>query len=181
MHFKETPLKGSFLINLEKKGDDRGFFARFFCRNEFAEHNLDGDIVQINNSLSKHKGTLRGMHYQLPPKAETKIVRCVRGRLWDVMLDLRPDSSTFGKWYAEELTSENRKMLYVPKGFAHGFITLEDDTEILYLVTEFYAPDHERTVRWNDPSFAIEWPLEPVILSDKDQNAPDFSPDIHLA
>jgi dTDP-4-dehydrorhamnose 3,5-epimerase len=121
------------------------------------------------------------MHYQLPPKAETKIVRCVRGRLWDVMLDLRPDSSTFGKWYAEELTSENRKMLYVPKGFAHGFITLEDDTEILYLVTEFYAPDHERTVRWNDPSFAIEWPLEPVILSDKDQNAPDFSPDIHLA
>lgn len=180
MKFTETPLAGSYVIEQEPKGDDRGFFARFFCRNEFGEHDLDTDIVQINNSLSRQKGTLRGMHYQLPPQAETKIVRCIRGRLWDVMLDLRSDSPTFGHWYGEDLTAENRKMLYIPKGFAHGFITLEGDTEILYLVTEFYAPDHERTVRWNDPKFGVEWPLAPVVLSDKDRDVPNFDPEFHL-
>jgi dTDP-4-dehydrorhamnose 3,5-epimerase len=180
MIFTETPLEGAYLIDLEKKGDDRGFFARFFCIHEFGKLKLDGNVVQINNSLSAKKGTLRGMHYQLPPKAETKIVRCIRGAFCDVILDLRPGSSTFGKWFGAELSEENRRMMYVPKGFAHGFLTLEDDTEALYLVTEFYAPDRERCIRWNDPAFHIKWPFEPIIISPKDGNVPDFDRKHHL-
>lgn len=180
MKFTETPLKGAFVIELEKRGDDRGFFARFFCEREFQRHGLNHHIVQINNSLSRFKGTLRGMHYQLAPKAEDKIIRCLRGALFDAIIDLRPESPTFLKHFAIELTAENRTMLYVPKGFAHGFMTLEPDTEAFYLVTEFYAPDRERGIRYNDPKFGIRWPLEPAVISDKDKNQPDFNPEIHL-
>ena len=180
MKFTETPLKGAYLIDLEKRGDDRGFFARVFCEREYQQHGLNHDIVQINTSLSKIKGTLRGMHYQLAPKAEDKIIRCLRGTLFDVIVDLRPESPTFLKHFAIELTGENRTMLYVPKGFAHGFITLEPDTEAFYLVTEYYAPDRERGLRYNDPKLGIPWPLEPVVISDKDKAHPDFNPAIHL-
>lgn len=181
MKFVETPLAGAYLIELEKRGDDRGFFARMFCCEEFAEHGLATQFVQMNNSLSADKGTLRGMHYQLAPKAETKLVRCVRGALHDVILDLRPDSPTFGQSFGAELSADNRVMMYVPKGFAHGFVTLTEDAEAIYLVDEFYAPDYERGVRYNDPKFAITWPIEPSVISDKDRNHRDFDPAYHLA
>ena len=180
MIFTETPLAGAFLVDLEKRGDDRGFFARAFCEREFAEHGLPPRFVQVNNSLSAQKGTLRGMHYQLAPRAETKLVRCIRGALYDVILDLRSDSPTFGQSFGAELSAENRRMMVVPKGFAHGFITLADDTEAFYFVDESYAPDLERGVRWDDPRFAISWPLDPVVLSDKDRGHRDFDPAWHL-
>lgn len=180
MKFTPTPLAGAYLVDLEKRGDDRGFFARAFCEREFAEHGLPTAYVQVNNSLSADKGTLRGMHYQLSPHAETKVVRCVRGALWDCLVDLRPESPTFKQWYGAELSAENRTMMVVPKGFAHGFITLTDDAEAFYFVDEFYAPEHERGVRWNDPEFGIQWPIEPVVLSDKDANQIDFDPAHHL-
>lgn len=135
-----TPLTGAFLIDLEKRGDDRGFFARFFCGKEFQGAGLESRFVQINNSLTAKKGTLRGMHYQLPPDPEVKVVRCIRGALFDVIVDLRPDSPTFRQWFGAELTAGNRTMMYVPRGFAHGLVTLEDDTEALYLVSAFYSP-----------------------------------------
>jgi dTDP-4-dehydrorhamnose 3,5-epimerase len=181
MIFKETPLPGAYLIELEKKGDDRGFFARAFCEKEFANHKLSSRFVQVNNSLSAQSGTLRGMHYQLSPKGETKLVRCIRGGLFDVILDLRKDSPTFGKSFGAELTAENRRMMYVPKGFAHGFITIEPNTEAFYFVDEFYSPEHERGVRWNDPKFKIAWPAHPEVLSDKDKNQRDFDPGWHLS
>jgi len=180
MIFTETPIPGAFLIDLEKRGDDRGFFARAFCEREFAQHGLVTHFCQVNNSLSAQKGTLRGMHYQLIPKAETKVVRCIRGALYDVILDLRPGSPTLGQSFGAELSAENRRMMYVPKGFAHGFITLTEDAEAFYFVDEFYSPTHERGVRWNDPKFAIEWPIAPVVLSDKDANQRDFDPAWHL-
>jgi dTDP-4-dehydrorhamnose 3,5-epimerase len=180
MIFTETPLKGAYLIDLEKRGDDRGFFARAFCEREFADHGLVTHFVQANNSLSTSQGTLRGMHYQLSPKAETKVVRCIRGALYDVILDLRADSPTFGQSFGAELTAENRRTMYVPKGFGHGFITLADHTEAFYFVDEFYSPETERGVRWNDPRFAIRWPAEPVVISDKDQKYSDFDPAWHL-
>jgi len=180
MKFIETPLKGAYLIELEKRGDDRGFFARFFCINEFDRAGLRRDVVQINNSISRDKGTLRGLHYQLAPKAEDKIVRCIRGSLLDVIVDLRPESPTFLQHFQVELSAENRTSLFVPKGFAHGFITLEDNTEAFYLVTEFYAPDRERGLRYNDPKLGIKWPMAPVVISDKDNKWPDFNPEIHL-
>ncbi|MEX0885103.1 MAG: dTDP-4-dehydrorhamnose 3,5-epimerase [Phycisphaeraceae bacterium] len=180
MKFHETPLSGAYTIELDKRGDDRGFFARAFCREEFGDQKLATDIIQINDSLSAQKGTLRGMHYQLDPASETKIVRCIRGALWDVMLDVRPDSPTFGQWFGTELTAENRRMMYVPRGFAHGFITLADDTEAFYMTDAPYSPDHERGVRWNDPKFSIEWPATPTVISDKDRNHPDFDPAHHL-
>jgi dTDP-4-dehydrorhamnose 3,5-epimerase len=181
MKFTETPLPGAFIIDLEKKGDERGFFARYFCKKEYGVHNLCSDIVQINNSLSAQAGTLRGMHYQLPPKAEDKIVRCVKGALFDVIIDLRPKSSTFLQHFGVELTAENRRMLYVPKGFAHGFLSLQDNTETIYLVTEYYAADRERGIRYNDPEFGIQWPVQPSIVSPKDMAHPDFDPAWHLA
>jgi dTDP-4-dehydrorhamnose 3,5-epimerase len=179
--FHKTILPGAHVIEIEKRGDDRGFFARIFCRNEFAQAGLVSSFVQVNNSLSRDVGTLRGMHYQLAPHSETKIVRCVRGALWDCIIDLRSDSPTFGRWFGETLSADNRKMMYVPKGFAHGLITLEPDTEAVYLVDEFYAPEFERGVRWNDPKFAIRWPLAPTVISEKDSNARDFDPKWHLA
>ncbi len=180
MIFTETPIPGAFLIDLEKRGDDRGFFARAFCEKEFAAHQLVTGFVQVNNSLSAQKGTLRGMHYQLAPRAETKLVRCIRGALYDLILDLRPGSSTFGHSFGAELSADNRRMMYVPKGFGHGFITLADNTEAFYFVDEFYAPECERGVRWNDPRFRLAWPLAPVVLSDKDADQRDFDPTWHL-
>ncbi len=180
MIFTETPLKGAYIIGLEKRGDDRGFFARVFCRREFEQHGLVTQFVQVNNSLSGQKGTLRGMHYQLAPRAETKVVRCIKGAFYDVILDLRPGSPTFGQSFGLELSADNRLMLYVPKGFAHGFITLTESTEAFYFVDEFYAPEMERIVRWNDPRFGIRWPAAPEVLSDKDRDARDFDPAYHL-
>jgi dTDP-4-dehydrorhamnose 3,5-epimerase len=180
MIFTATPLLGAYLIDLEKKGDDRGFFARTFCENEFSERNLVRHFCQVNNSLSAQKGTLRGMHYQLPPKAETKIVRCIRGAFLDMIIDLRDGSRTFGKSFGAELSAENRRMMYVPKGFAHGFLTLADDTEAFYFVDEFYAPEYERCIRYNDPQFALQWPEVPRVISDKDNSQSDFDPAWHL-
>ena len=180
MIFKETPLAGAYVIELEKREDERGFFARAFCENEFRAHGLSADVVQVNNSLSRRKGTVRGMHYQLAPKAETKVVRCLRGALFDIILDIRKGSPTFGKSFGAEISADNRKAMYVPKGFAHGFITLQDDTEAMYFVDEFYAPTHERCIRWNDPRFAIAWPAPMTVISDKDRNQKDFDPAWHL-
>lgn len=179
MKFIETPLKGAYLIELEKRGDNRGFFARFFCENEFGQQGLITRFVQINNSLTGKKGTLRGMHYQLQPDAEVKVVRCIKGALYDAILDLRPDSPTFGKSFGAELNEENRTMMYVPKGFAHGFVTLTDDTEALYLVSSSYSPSLERGIRYNDPRFAINWPVTPTEVSEKDAKWPDFDPAFH--
>ena len=179
MKFIETPLKGVFLIELEKRGDDRGFFARFFCQREFEAAGIPMPIVQINNSLSAKAGTLRGMHYQLPPAAEIKVVRCIRGALYDVIIDLRPDSPTFAQWFGAELTAENRLMMYAPQGFAHGFITLSDDTEAFYLTNAFYAPQEERGIRFDDPRFGVAWPRAPVDVSAKDREWPDFDPSFH--
>lgn len=180
MIFTETPLKGAYLIGLEKKEDSRGFFARNFCQREYEARGLDGRIVQINSSLSVAKGTLRGMHYQLAPKAETKIIRCIQGAVLDVILDIRPGSPTFASHFAAELSPDNRLMMYVPKGFAHGFLTLQASSEVLYLVTEFYSPQCERTIRWDDPAFAIRWPFQPAVISEKDKAQRDFDPAYHL-
>lgn len=180
MKFIETPLKGAYIIELEKRGDDRGFFARYYCENEFQQHGLNPKIVQINNSLSSQRGTLRGIHYQLAPKAEDKTFRCVRGSLFNVIIDLRPASATFLKHFAVELTAENRLMAHVPQGCANSFMTLADDTEIIYFTSEFYSPQHERGIRYNDPKLAIPWPMEPTVISDKDLKHPDFNPETHL-
>jgi dTDP-4-dehydrorhamnose 3,5-epimerase len=179
MKFNKTTLEGAYTIELDRIGDDRGFFARFFCSKEFSKAGLIDSFVQINNSLTKDKGTLRGMHYQLPPSAEVKVVRCIQGALFDIILDLRPDSPTFGKWHGDTLSAENRRMMYVPRGFAHGFITLEENTEAFYLAGAEYAAEQERGIRYNDPKFNIEWPIEPNIISKKDENWPDFDPEWH--
>ena len=180
MKFTETPLTGAFVIELEKRGDERGWFARAFCEREYAAQGLNHRIVQANTSFSAIKGTLRGMHYQLTPKAEDKIFRCIRGVIFDAIIDLRPDSPTFLKSFTVELTAENRLALYIPKGFAHGFMTLAENTEVFYFVTEFYSPEHERGIHYNDPKFGIRWPMEPAVISDKDCNLRDFDPQTHL-
>lgn len=178
MIFHRTRLSGAYIIEIEKRMDNRGFFARSFCRQEFDKHGLNPDIMQTNIGFSQSRGTLRGLHYQLPPHAETKLIRCTDGSLYDVILDLRPSSRTFKEWMGIELSSRNYKMLYVPGGFAHGYLTLEDNTEVLYQVSEYYSPDSERGIRWNDKNFAIEWPtMENLIISEKDQQWPDWSPD----
>lgn len=180
MRFTETPIKGAYLIAPDFFKDERGFFARVYCADDFKDKGIAPIFVQANNSLSCKKGTLRGMHYQLPPKAEDKLVRCIKGSFYDVVLDLRHDSSTFGQWYGVLLTAENLKMMYVPKGCAHGFITLEDNSEVFYMVSETYSKEHERGIRWNDPYFKIEWPEKPTVISEKDMNHPDFNPEYHL-
>ncbi len=179
MRFNETPLVGAYTIDLEKRGDDRGFFARLFCEREFDAAGLESHFVQINNSASAHRGTLRGLHFQLPPASEVKIVRCIRGALYDVIVDLRPSSPTFKKWFGAELTAENRRMMYVPQGFAHGFITLADETEAFYLVSAFYSPEQERGLRFDDPAIGIDWPLQPVEMSEKDRGWPDLDFSFH--
>ena len=172
MKFIETKLKGAYIIEPERLEDERGFFARTFCQNEFEAHGLNPGVVQCNISYNKREGTLRGMHYQVAPMAEAKLVRCTRGAIYDVIIDLRPESSTYCQWAPVELTADNRCMLYVPEGFAHGFQTLEDDTEVLYQMSAFYTPDCVRGVRWDDPAFGIEWPLSSRIISKKDMSYP---------
>ena len=174
MIFTETPLEGAFLIDAERLEDARGFFARTWCARELARRGLVTRVAQCSTSFNKKKGTLRGMHYQVPPFAETKIVRCLRGSIYDVIVDLRPRSRTFMKHAGVVLTSENGRMLYVPAGFAHGFQTLEDDTEVFYQISEFYSPAHARGVRWDDPAFAIRWPDDERTMINRDRTYPDF-------
>ncbi|MDC0157410.1 dTDP-4-dehydrorhamnose 3,5-epimerase [Verrucomicrobia bacterium] len=176
MIFSETTLQDCLTIKLERRGDERGFFARFFCLQEFSEAGYPIEIKQANDSLSAEKGTLRGMHYQIGEASETKIVRCLKGAIYDVVIDLRSSSQTYLKWEGFHLDAENRDMVRVPKGFAHGFLTLEPDTEVFYLVDNEYSPDSERGVRWNDPAFDIDWPLQPQVISDKDDSWADFVP-----
>jgi len=174
MIFTETTLRGAFLIDIERHEDERGFFARSWCRREFEAHGLNPEIAQCNVSFNVRKGTLRGMHYQIEPSEEAKLVRCTRGALCDVIVDLRPDSPTFKQHVSEVLTAENRRMLFVPEGFAHGFLTLEDATEVLYQMSEYHVPERGRGFRWNDPAFGIAWPAEVVVISERDRDYPDF-------
>ena len=175
MKFRETRLTGAFVIELEPHRDERGFFARSFCRREFAEHGLATEFVQSNVSWNERAGTLRGLHYQLAPHGEAKLVRCTAGALYDVIIDFRPHSRTRFSWLGVELSARERNMLYVPEGFAHGFLTLEPETEVFYEMSSFYAPDAARGVRWDDPHFAIEWPREPDVISQRDRSYPDFA------
>jgi len=170
--YTELGLKGSYVISLEQLSDERGFFARTWDESEFKAHGLDPRVVQCNVSFNAKRGTLRGMHYQRPPHEETKLVRCTRGRIFDVLVDLRPGSPTKLQWKGVELTAENRLMLYVPKGFAHGYQTLEDNSEVSYQVSEFYHPESEGRLVWNDPAVGIEWPVNEIVISEKDRSAP---------
>lgn len=178
MIISRTKIKGVYSIEPELLTDERGFFARTFCKEEFHNHGLETDIVQCNISYNKKKGTLRGMHYQISPFEETKIVSCTKGSIYDVVVDLRRDSPTCRKWVATELSEKNFKMMYIPSGCAHGFQTLENETMVFYQMTEFFHPECSRGVRWDDPRFAIEWPADKKgILSDKDQKFPVFISD----
>jgi len=168
MIFRETTLKGAFVIEMEKFEDKRGFFARAWCQEESEANGLVSRVVQTNISFNRKRGTLRGMHYQVAPYEQVKLVRCTRGMIYDVIIDMRPDSPTFRKWTGVELTAENYIMLYVPENFAHGFQTLEDNTEVTYQVSQFYSPESERGVRYDDPVFQVEWPLPVEVISEKD-------------
>jgi dTDP-4-dehydrorhamnose 3,5-epimerase len=172
--FRQTQLPGVYLLEPERHEDERGFFARTWCRREFEAHGLDPRLVQCNISFNRKRGTLRGMHYQAAPHGEAKLIRCTRGAIYDVIVDLRRDSPAFKKWVAAELTAENRSMLFVPEGLAHGFQTLEGDTEVFYQMSEFYHPESARGVRWDDPAFGIRWPFAQPIMSDKDRGYADF-------
>ncbi len=175
MKFAETALAGVFVIDLERVEDERGFFARSFCRREFEFKRLNPNVAQCNISYNRRSGTLRGMHYQTVPHAECKLVRCTRGAIYDVIVDVRPDSPTFRRWVGYELSADNRRMLYIPEGFAHGFVTFQDDTEVFYQMSEFYFPEYQRGFRWNDPAFRIAWPVRPQVISEKDAGYPDFA------
>lgn len=172
MKFTESPLRGAFVIDIDPIGDDRGFFARWFCANECDQHGITSRVAQGNLSFNPRAGTVRGMHFQIPPASETKIVRCIRGGIYDVIIDLREDSPTFRQYFGVDLTDDNRRALVVPEGFAHGLQTLVDDTEVLYLVTEFYTPGCERGIRFNDPKIGIQWPLPVTAISPKDSEWP---------
>jgi dTDP-4-dehydrorhamnose 3,5-epimerase len=174
--FEPTPIDGAFVIGAEPVEDDRGYFARTFCREEFLRRGLDPSVAQCGLSFSPRRGTLRGMHLQTPPHAETKLVRCTRGAVYDVMLDLRDGSPAFGSWWAVELTPASCRLLYVPEGVAHGFQTLEADTEVSYQMSRAYAPEAATGVRWDDPAFGIAWPLEVTAMSSEDRTRPDFAP-----
>ncbi len=174
MIFHETKLKGVFEIHIEPHQDDRGFFARSWCQKEFEDHGLNARLVQCNISRNDRKGTLRGIHYQATPHTEAKLVRCTAGAVYDVALDIRPNSPTFGQWFGTTLTAENHHMLFIPDGCAHGLLTLEDNSEICYQMSEFYHPDLSRGVRWNDPSFKIAWPAAVEVISDRDRAYEDF-------
>jgi dTDP-4-dehydrorhamnose 3,5-epimerase len=173
--FKPLEIAGVLLIEPQLYHDERGFFARTWCQQEFKAHGLNPRFVQCSISSNTRKGTLRGMHYQIAPYREAKLVRCTHGIIYDVVIDLRPESPTFKRHVAQELSAENRHMLYVPEGVAHGFLTLADNTEVLYQMSEFWAPDYARGVRWNDPAFAISWPAQPEIIAERDQKYADFS------
>lgn len=176
MRFIKTEIGGVYIIEIEKKEDKRGYFARSYCEREFSDHGISMKIVQANIACNRERHTIRGLHYQSTPYAEKKLIRCMRGRLWDVALDLRPDSETFKHWTGVELSDENLAMLYVPAGCAHGYQTLVDDTTVLYMSSGYYAPDYEQGARWDDPVFNIKWKEnKDIIISDKDKNWPDFS------
>jgi dTDP-4-dehydrorhamnose 3,5-epimerase len=175
MIFRQSKLRGAFSIDIERKEDARGFFARTWSDREFMAQGIKFAAAQSSISYNRLKGTLRGMHYQLAPYQEQKLVRCARGAIFDVMIDLRPESPTYKAWFGVELTADNYRMLYIPKDFAHGFQTLVDDTEVLYLMSDAYNPESERGIRWNDPAFAIEWNLDITAISDKDRSWPGFS------
>ena len=175
MKIKQTPLQDTFIIEPEPFRDDRGLFARVFCQQELRDILHDKNIVQINHSLTPQKGALQGMHFQYSPKSEIKMVKCLRGSVFDVMIDLRRDSSTFLKWHGEVLSAENMKMIYIPEGFAHGFQTLEENCELFYLHTEFYSPEYEGGIRYNDPKIGIKWPLEVRDISERDKELPLLS------
>jgi dTDP-4-dehydrorhamnose 3,5-epimerase len=174
MNFCKTNLPGVLEIHLQPKNDERGFFARSWCQKEFEDHGLNAKLVQCNVSFNNRKGTLRGMHYQADPYAETKIVRCTHGAIYDVVVDLRPQSPTFKDWIGVTLTAANRYMLYIPEGCAHGFLTLDDNTEVFYQMSEFHNPDSARGVRWNDPAFQVIWPGTVEVISERDRAYPDF-------
>ena len=176
MWFIQTKVEGAFLIEPEPIADERGFFARVFCREEFADHGLNPELAQGNVSFNHAKGTLRGLHYQAPPHQEAKLVRCTRGAIWDVAVDLRPGSPTYLAWAGHELSDANRSMLYVPEGCAHGFLTLTDGAEVTYQMSAPYAPAAGRGVRWNDPAFSIDWPGEVVVINQRDATYPDLEP-----
>ena len=174
MKFVETPLKGAFVLELELCEDERGFFARSWCESEFKSHGLDFNIAQCSISFNKKKGTLRGMHYQVKPHEEAKLVRCTMGAVYDVIIDIRSGSPTARKWFAVELNADNRRMLYAPKGFAHGYITLKNKSEIFYQISEVYHSERARGARWNDPVFGIKWPLQPRVIAVRDAGYKDF-------
>jgi len=174
MTFCQTRIPGVFEIDIEPKADTRGFFARCWCQKEFADNGLNPRLVQCSLSYNTQKGTLRGIHYQMQPYPETKVVRCTQGAIYDVVVDLRRNSPTFHEWIAAVLTSANRRMVYVPEGCGHGFLTLEDETEVLYQMSEFYHPDLARGVRWDDPAFQIEWPGAVQVISERDRTYPNF-------
>jgi dTDP-4-dehydrorhamnose 3,5-epimerase len=174
MTFDEAKISGVFEIRLEPKSDERGFFARSWCQKEFESHGLNPKLVQCNISFNTRKGTLRGMHYQAPPFQEAKVIRCTRGAIYDVVIDLRPESQTFKSWILAVLTAENRNMIYVPAGCAHGFLTLEDETEVSYQMSEVYSAESARGVRWDDPAFQISWPEKVEVISERDRTYPDF-------
>ena len=174
MTFLPTPLAGAYVVELEQRMDERGFFARSFCQEEFKAQGLDPRIAQTNVSYNRRRGTLRGMHFQAAPYAEAKLVRCTQGAIWDAIIDLRPDSPSFKRWHGIELSAANRRALYVPEGFAQGFQTLADDSEVLYLMSQFYRPDSARGLRWDDPAFGIAWPIANPQLSERDRGLPYF-------
>ena len=175
MIYTETEIPGVYLVDLEKIGDERGFFARSFCAEEFARRGLHSQFPQANISFNREKATLRGLHYQAEPKPEPKVVRCTRGAIFDVTVDLRPTSPAYRRWTGHELTAENHLALYVPSGCAHGFVTLVENSEVSYLMGETYDPALARGVRWNDPAFAVNWPLQPSVISPRDAAYPDFA------
>jgi dTDP-4-dehydrorhamnose 3,5-epimerase len=175
MKFNETGLQGAIIVEIEKLQDQRGFFARSWCKREFEQYGLDASLVQANVSYNHRKGTLRGMHFQVEPHGETKLVRCTQGAIYDVIIDLRQDSPTYRKWVGVELTADNFRMLFVPKMFAHGFQTLAEESVVTYQVGQFYTPGSERGIRFDDPAFQIQWPLEVGVISDKDKSWPDFT------
>jgi dTDP-4-dehydrorhamnose 3,5-epimerase len=176
MIFKDTAIDGVLVIEPERHEDERGFFARIWDPDEFAERGLNPELAQCSISFNRARGTLRGLHYQAAPHEEAKLVRCTSGAIFDVAVDLRPDSSTFRDWFGVELSAENRLALYVPEGCAHGFLTLADDSEVHYQISQAYVPDAGRGVRWNDPAFAIRWPGDVVAINDRDGSYPDFRP-----
>ena len=174
MIFTETRLKGAFIVDILRLEDERGFFGRSWCRDEFVEHGLNDQLTQCNISFNKKQGTLRGIHYQVAPHEEAKLVRCTMGEIYDVIIDLRPTSPTFTNWIAMELTAENRRSLYVPEGFAHGFQTLTDNAEVFYQMSETHHPESARGIRWNDPMFNVSWPINTIVISEKDNNYPNW-------
>jgi len=176
MRFHETPLQGAFVIDIEPRPDTRGFNARTWCARQFEQHGLVSHVMQTNLLYNRTRGTLRGLHFQDAPKAEAKVFRCVRGAVYDVIVDMRPRSATYRQWWSVCLTAASRQMLYVPPMFAQGFMTLEDDTELMYQTSELYSPEYEVGIRYDDPAFGITWPFAPVVISDKDRSWPDYAP-----